>query len=108
MRLTSEQVTDLVKAFTPFIANKHACLYLYGSRVHDHLKGGDIDLLLVLDQEETAAALRAEKHVLLAEVKQYLGDQKIDLTIAIQDDLRREAFLRMIFPEAVMLKEWGF
>lgn len=106
MRLTSEQVTQLITALNPFVQDNVAELRLYGSRARDDLKGGDIDLLLLVEHEEFASRLRSEKYYLLAEIKKNLGEQKIDLTIATQADVNHDPFLKMIFPESVLLKRW--
>ena len=51
-------------------------IYLFGSRVDDTKKGGDIDLYLVIDEEEN----RFQKKLkFLAKIKKELGEQKIDV-----------------------------
>ncbi|MBI9107247.1 MAG: nucleotidyltransferase domain-containing protein [Spirochaetales bacterium] len=54
-------------------------IYLFGSRVDDDEKGGDIDLFI-----ETADLdhLREKKIDFLVELKSRIGDQKIDLVIS--------------------------
>ncbi|WP_295405663.1 nucleotidyltransferase domain-containing protein [uncultured Thiocystis sp.] len=74
MRLTTlEQATiqDAVTAIDP-----QAEVYLFGSRVDDQARGGDIDLLVLSDRIDLMAKLD-----LLARLHQTLGEQKIDLMI---------------------------
>ena len=106
MRLSENQVKQMISALQPFISPHHAQLKLYGSRVHDHLKGGDIDLLLLTDNVDTAHLLLEKKHRLLAAMKEKLGDQKIDLLIAAKNDDQKDLFIQMILPQSVHLKSF--
>jgi len=63
-----------------------ARVILFGSRVHDHLRGGDIDLLIL--PGETADALYQKKLGFRAALKNEIGDQKIDVILARPDDSR--------------------
>jgi hypothetical protein len=80
-------------------------LYLYGSRVHDHLKGGDIDLLLVTTQEGVELFNQIEL-TLLVEIKKQpdIGQRRIDLKAATQADLQKVPFLQEISRDMVELK----
>ena len=106
MRITETQCAAFECAITPVLAGFQAKLYLYGSRVHDHLKGGDIDLLLVVPGTRIKV-LYEHKYRILSEIKHHLGQQRIDLTISTQSDLENNAFLKTIYPTAVLLKEWN-
>jgi hypothetical protein len=80
-------------------------LYLYGSRVHDHLKGGDIDLLLVTN--EAGVSLFRKVHLdLLVQLKKQptIGQRKIDFKVARSEDLARDPFLKAISQSMVELK----
>ena len=57
-------------------------IYLFGSRVDDKAKGGDIDLLVISQKIKLL-----DKLAVLAKLHQTLGDQKIDL--AVYQDLSR-------------------
>jgi len=59
-------------------------IYLFGSRVDDSQRGGDIDLYLVVDDKSN---LIAKKIKFLAKIKRELGEQKIDV-IFNQDSSR--------------------
>lgn len=69
-------------------------IYLFGSRVDDSKKGGDIDLYLVVN---THTNLFEKKIKFLARVKRELGEQKID--IIFNEDKER-----LIEKEAI---KWG-
>lgn len=106
MRLTEQQVTNIITALNAFLYNSKAKLYLYGSRIHDYLKGGDIDLLLVTANENDANTLLDQKHILLAQIKKLIGEQKIDLKIAAEFEIITDAFLKSIMPSAILLNHW--
>jgi predicted nucleotidyltransferase len=53
-----------------------AFVYLFGSRTRDDARGGDIDLLAV-----SRVPLERERHQILDELNDELGEQKIDLVI---------------------------
>jgi hypothetical protein len=103
MRLTQQQSTGIVNALKSSVRAVPVQLYLYGSRVNDNLKGGDIDLLLVTSVVADAVYLNTIKHHLLAAIKKNIGDQKIDLTIVANTELKQDPFLKMILPTAVLL-----
>lgn len=108
MRLHPKEVEGIIDALSPFIGANHAELRLYGSRVRDDTKGGDIDLLLLTDSAHLRDQLLAQKHYLLASIKNRVGDQKIDLLIA---DLTRSndcSFLNMVLPGSICLKTWKY
>jgi len=48
MRLTPEHI-QAIRVGVGQLAGPTARVWLFGSRVHDHLRGGDVDLLLELD-----------------------------------------------------------
>lgn len=71
------RLTDFERERIQSIVRKHApqsTVFLFGSRIHDHLRGGDIDLL-ILGKGLTSGLVRKIK----IEIKDALGDQKIDI-----------------------------
>ena len=70
-------------------------IYLFGSRVDDAAKGGDIDLLVLSKRINLMMKLD-----ILAQLHQKLGERKID--IAIYPDTSR-SFPRMVMQEGVRL-----
>ncbi len=82
MRLSKSYISVIKKYFNEFFENGD--IYLFGSRVFDDKRGGDIDLYLKVDNHTN---LFSKKIKFLARVKRELGDQKIDIVFN-QDDSR--------------------
>jgi len=59
-------------------------IFLFGSRLDDNKKGGDIDLYLEVDEKPSLE----KKLKFLAKLKRALGEQKID--IVFNEDSSRE------------------
>jgi predicted nucleotidyltransferase len=78
MRLTPAQI-DIIKSATHSVLGESARVVLFGSRVNDQLKGGDIDLLVELDTP-VANKTKAVGHIYAKLIRQ-LGDRKIDILI---------------------------
>jgi len=78
MRLTEFEQKMIKKAFRESFGEGK--IYLFGSRVDDTKRGGDIDLYLVplnrCDNE------REKKRDFLVKLDNYIGEQKIDVIIA--------------------------
>ncbi|MFA6136938.1 MAG: nucleotidyltransferase domain-containing protein [Sulfurimonas sp.] len=78
MRLTPFEVQSIKKAFLEtFIEGK---IYLFGSRVDDSKRGGDIDLYLCPSQKFDDERIRRRKF--LIKLDEYIGEQKIDAILA--------------------------
>ena len=77
MRLTSYQET-IIKKLTAEIFGSDARLMLFGSRVDDTKKGGDIDLYIETTDVDTSFD---KKIKLLTALNLALGEQKIDLVV---------------------------
>lgn len=103
MRLEQHERAGIISAIEGFIDQQPGKLYLYGSRVDDTLRGGDIDLLLLVSDPHVDSINSVTHHV-LAEIKGCIGDRKIDLIVAgFSDD---NPFIKVILPKAILLKEW--
>lgn len=92
MRLSSYYRKVIKKYFDQFF--KEGEIYLFGSRVDDTKKGGDIDLYLVLKEHTN---LFEKKIKFLSRIKRELGDQKIDIIFNTDNS-------RLIEKEAM---QWG-
>ncbi|MDP2787650.1 MAG: nucleotidyltransferase domain-containing protein [Pseudomonadota bacterium] len=79
MRLTPAQQAAIRSTVTETFGDA-ARVWLFGSRVDDDKRGGDIDLLIETKQSDVAVIVRAELDF-LAKVKTKLGEQQIDLLI---------------------------
>jgi predicted nucleotidyltransferase len=94
MRLGQEKI-DLLKNKLKILSS-NAKIYLFGSRVDDSKRGGDIDLLVVSD-EITKKDLR----ILRVEFFKHFGEQKLD--IVLDDGEFKNPFTKHIFQKAVLL-----
>lgn len=62
--------------------DKEAKVYLFGSRVDDNKKGGDIDLYIVPRQIESAQQQYDKKIKFLVSLQLAIGEQKVDVILA--------------------------
>jgi len=94
MRLSKEQVYVLKNKLQSLSAT--AKLYLFGSRVDDNKKGGDIDLLII-SKELRKQDIRS----LRIEFFKYFGEQKLD--IILDNGELQNPFTKYIFQKAILL-----
>jgi predicted nucleotidyltransferase len=92
MRLSNRYKEVIKKYF--FNIFEQGKIYLFGSRVDDNKKGGDIDLYLILKEHNN---LFQKKIKFLSKIKRELGEQKIDVVFNIDEN-------RLIEKEAI---KWG-
>jgi hypothetical protein len=79
MRLTPHQLSSIQNVFkTIFLPTDN--MWLFGSRVDDNKKGGDIDLYIET-QYDNDAIIATKKIQFLVELKKKIGEQKIDVII---------------------------
>lgn len=77
MRLTTRERTIIVQTIAATFGQE-AKLWLFGSRVDDNKRGGDIDLYV----ETTESSQMLQKRMaVMATLQMQLGDQKIDLLV---------------------------
>lgn len=93
MRLTPEEHAEITRSITG--RDPSATIYLFGSRVDDSARGGDLDLLVL--SSEIGLWDRLD---ILADLHRKFGEQKIDLVVF--PDLSRP-FARIASREGVML-----
>ena len=79
MRLTDHQRSTIRTAVAETFGAK-ATVWLFGSRVDDDKRGGDIDLLIETDQSDVTQIVRAEINF-LTKLQMKLGEQKIDVLL---------------------------
>ena len=75
MRL-SPVYRKIIKAETLNVFGVNASVFLFGSRLDDAKKGGDIDLFIRTDNKDE---LFEKKLRFLAKLKRQIGEQKIDV-----------------------------
>ena len=78
MRLQDFEISTIKSAASHIFGNGSKVV-LFGSRVDDDLKGGDIDLYI---QPSDKNNLWEKKIAFLVQLKSILGDQKIDVVIS--------------------------
>ncbi len=91
MRLSKKEI-EVLKAALDNLGKPYK-LYLFGSRVDDNKRGGDIDLLVV-SKELTRRDLRRVR----VEFFKHFGEQKIDIVL---DNGKNDPFIEIIKQKAV-------
>lgn len=92
MRLSDLEI-EAIRTSAAHTFGNAVSVWLFGSRVDDSKRGGDIDLLIVVESDQTRLdVLRKETDFLVA-LKQKIGEQKIDLIVATPESLASDPFL---------------
>ena len=77
MRLTDYEIEAIIKSFKEVF--KKGEIYLFGSRVDDTKRGGDIDLYIITSKENSTID---NKIKFLISLQDKIGEQKIDVVIS--------------------------
>jgi len=77
MRLTHNEVKAMKESFSEVFQNGK--IYLFGSRVDDSKKGGDIDLYIQTESKNNNLKKKIDFLILL---KNKIGEQKIDVILS--------------------------
>jgi len=93
VRLTAQEVSGIRSAILK--EDPQARIFLFGSRTREDRRGGDVDILCLSGVTDRTVRRRMRVGLLKA-----LGDQKIDLVLAPDD---QSPFVRLILPEAIAL-----
>ena len=80
MRLTPKEQKAITETFSEIFPSGD--IYLFGSRVDDTKRGGDIDLYIVLEKKMALSTLFDKNIDFLVELKGKIGEQKIDVLIS--------------------------
>ncbi len=84
MRLTRSQREAIIETFAAHFLPEDK-IWLFGSRVDDRKKGGDIDFYIETSYDN--ALFAAQKQIdFLRDLKKRIGDQKIDVVINLLKD----------------------
>jgi len=94
MRLSSDELNVLKSKL--YSLSGSAQLYLFGSRVDDTKKGGDIDLLII-DKTLSKRDLR----LLRIDFFEHFGEQKLDIVLDTGE--MKDPFVKHIFQKAILL-----
>ena len=93
MRLSEDQrniICETIKHLDP-----RAKIRLFGSRINDQAKGGDIDLLII-----SKILGYRDKLLIRSRLKEKLGNRKIDIIVTEKTDT---AFTRHAFNNSIMI-----
>ena len=77
MRLTEEQ-QNIIRETTREVFGAEARVWLFGSRVDDSRRGGDIDLYVEVPEADPASVFPRE-NLLYARLQRRLGEQRLDI-----------------------------
>ena len=93
MRLSQKEISAIKNNILNF--DQDAKIYLFGSRVNDNAKGGDIDVLVISNKIGFN-----EKIKILTGIFKEIEEQKLDLVV--KKDFN-DVFVRMIEPDLQIL-----
>jgi predicted nucleotidyltransferase len=102
VRLTELEIKSIVNSFHTYF--KTGDIYLFGSRVDDAQKGGDIDLYIDTKDSDN---LFDKKLLMLRDIKSKIGEQKIDVIISSTQEkaIEKEALKKGIKLDIRKLKQ---
>lgn len=100
MRLKESEIYSLMQVFRSFGLLPACKVLLFGSRIDEMKRGGDIDLLLVCP-ETLYSSILEKKFRIKAELEFAVGEQRVDLTLATPQKLESDPFLVSIRPSAI-------
>ncbi len=89
MRLSQKEISAIKNNILSF--DQNAKIYLFGSRVNDNAKGGDIDVLVISDKIGFTEKLKIRTGIF-----REIEEQKLDLIV--KKDFN-DVFVKMIQPD---------
>ena len=95
MRISDEQTNFLKNEILGIVPE--AAVYLFGSRVDDRKKGGDIDVMILSDKKLSWK----EKSRIKWEFYDKFGEQKLDIMSATFNE--RDSFKELVIQEGIRL-----
>lgn len=93
MRLTDFEMKAIKEVV--YLEDENANIYIFGSRVDDDAKGGDIDILVISQK-----LLQKDSRRIKYNLYDKLGEQKIDIVIAKDDSY---PFVSMVLEKGVLI-----
>jgi len=97
----SQKEKEIIKDLAIAKFGKGTKVFLFGSRIFDDKKGGDIDLLI--RNEHKSELTVAAKIEFLSELKCLIGNQKIDVVLDSISFHRKTNFYKSVTQNAVEL-----
>lgn len=95
MRISSEQTDFLKKEILALVPD--AVVYLFGSRVDDRKKGGDVDIMILSDKKISWK----EKAKIKWQYFEKFGEQKLDIVSSTFNE--RNPFKELVLHEGIRL-----
>lgn len=102
MRLSQQAINMILDAFKKHFLNNDK-LWLFGSRVDDTKRGGDIDLCVQTHELDRKTQFERKMHFLM-DLEKYLGEQKIDLVLTSFDDVDERTIVQHALKTGVLLQ----
>ncbi|KHD08612.1 hypothetical protein PN36_02605 [Candidatus Thiomargarita nelsonii] len=93
MRLTQQEI-QIIKSSVREVMGEDASAWLFGSRVDDSKRGGDIDLFIEADLPDPRTRVQKNSQ-LWAKLQLRLGEQRIDIIIAAAQSEEQKLIERM-------------
>jgi predicted nucleotidyltransferase len=81
MRLTNFEHKIIKEAFLEVF--KEGDIYLFGSRVDDTKRGGDIDLYIIPKSKLSIKEIFEKRSRLRVDIQEKIGEQQIDIVVSI-------------------------
>lgn len=100
MRLNINEINE-IKAVAQSVFGANVFVTLFGSRIDDNKKGGDIDLLINCNKTISRDELYQLKLNFLIQLKKRIGDQKID--VLIDGGQKNNTILKAVANEGILL-----
>ncbi|MGK5086142.1 nucleotidyltransferase domain-containing protein [Bdellovibrionota bacterium FG-2] len=102
MRLDESELEKIRAVAQIFFGKSRGELCLYGSRVDDTLKGGDIDLVFIFETEAERKSASVAPHLVVVALKEKLGERKIDFSIISKED-EKKPFWTLALKNSIVL-----
>ena len=100
MRITENEISA-IKSLAKKNFGNGTLVFLFGSRIDDDKKGGDIDLFIT-NKEKSKLTISC-KIEFLTELKLLIGEQKIDVVLDNAFTRQKKQFYRTVTQQAVEL-----
>ena len=104
MRITPEQKISILESIEKILGTDYGKVLLYGSRVDDTLKGGDIDLVIQVEEAAQKEQFISKLSFIQAEMKKRLGDRKIDVSVISENDSINDPFWVSALKRSIVLQ----
>jgi predicted nucleotidyltransferase len=99
MRLTDEEI-EAIRRLACQVAGEGSRVRVFGSRLDDSAHGGDLDLMLELDEAAANPALTAAR--MAAKVSRVMHGRKVDVLLSAPN-LLRQPIHDIAFKEGILL-----